>query len=215
MIPAGTRDLPLTNAQRRQVFVDTAREAFFADGYAGTTMSSIAARVGGSKTTLWAYFPSKEALFAAVVDNIAEQYGVALLVEFGEDEPFPAALRRLGAAVMKTIFSEPIIELHRLVTGEAGRFPELARMMYESGPKRGKAKLAALIEREMARGVLRKADPLVAARQFAGLLQSGCFQFALLGMEEHPAPEDIERDLENAVETFLRGWMIEGVDNVG
>lgn len=214
MIPAGTQDIPPQSAQRRQAFVDAARKAFFADGYAGTTMSSIAARVGGSKTTLWAYFPSKEALFAAVVDDIAEQYGVALLVEFGEDEPFPSALRRLGAAVMKTIFSEPIIELHRLVTGEAGRFPELARMMYESGPKRGKAKLAALIEREMARGVLRKADPLMASRQFSGMLQAGCFQFAVLGMEE-PRPEDIEADLENAVETFLRGWMIKGVADVG
>ena len=34
-------------------------------------MSGIAAALGGSKGTLWNYFPSKEALFAAVVEDTA------------------------------------------------------------------------------------------------------------------------------------------------
>ena len=63
-----------------------ARKAFLRDGYGQTSMSSIAADVGGSKTTLWNYFPSKEDLFAAVVDDQVErdlatlrQYGLKLL----------------------------------------------------------------------------------------------------------------------------------------
>lgn len=46
-------------------------------------MSSIAGQVGGSKTTLWAYFPSKEDLFAAVVDDVVEQYGHLAALFYG------------------------------------------------------------------------------------------------------------------------------------
>ena len=59
MIPASIMEAECPTALRRKAFVDAAREAFFAHGYAGTTMSSIASAVGGSKTTLWSYFPSK------------------------------------------------------------------------------------------------------------------------------------------------------------
>src|SRR3546814_10973530 len=86
MIPVSTVSADDATAARRKAFVDAAREGFFANGYAGTTMSSIASTVGGSKTTLWSYFPSKEALFEAVVDDIVDYYGAALQVELPVDE---------------------------------------------------------------------------------------------------------------------------------
>src|SRR5947208_8772182 len=59
--------------ERRDAIVAIAREAFAADGYAGTSMSSIAARLGGSKGTLYSYFKSKEELFIAVVQSKCEK----------------------------------------------------------------------------------------------------------------------------------------------
>src|SRR3546814_10058628 len=47
-------------ALRRKAYVDAGREAFLDAGFGATTMSSIAALVGGSKTTLWTYFPRSE-----------------------------------------------------------------------------------------------------------------------------------------------------------
>ena len=41
-------------------------------------MSTIAAALGGSKGTLWAYFPSKEALFAAVLDDVTAAFRTEL-----------------------------------------------------------------------------------------------------------------------------------------
>src|SRR3546814_16063667 len=52
-------------ALRRKAYVDAGREAFLDAGFGATTMSSIAALVGGSKTTLWPYFPSKKDRFEA------------------------------------------------------------------------------------------------------------------------------------------------------
>ena len=84
MIPASTASVDDAAAQRRKAFIDAAREAFFANGYAGTTMSSIASKVGGSKTTLWSYFPSKEELFEAVVDDIVALADAEALPAHGE-----------------------------------------------------------------------------------------------------------------------------------
>lgn len=191
---------------KRRAFVDVAREAFFTSGYGATSMSAIAARVGGSKTTLWTYFPSKEDLFAAVVDDLIERYGRALEVPLDPDDDVREALDRFGLALMDTLHSEPIIDLHRLAIGEASRFPELARSMYERGQRRGKARLAAFIEAAMARGKLRRGDPMMAGRMFAGMLQTGSAQLHMLGMVGAPAPEDRAAEVAAAVDTFMRAW---------
>src|SRR3990167_6055257 len=125
MIPSSTAPLDDAAALRRKAFVDAARELFFAHGYAGTTMSSIAGKVGGSKTTLWNYFPSKEDLFAAVVDGIVEQYGDALPIELPIAQPVPAVLRRFGNVLMTKLTAKPLLSLYRLVVGEGDPLPPL------------------------------------------------------------------------------------------
>ncbi len=156
MIPDSTAPLDDAAAARRKAFVDAAREAFFTNGYAGTTMSSIASKVGGSKTTLWSYFPSKEDLFEAVVDGIVEEYGDALAVDLPLDEPVPEVLRRFGNLLMTKLTATPILSLFRLVVGEAERFPHLAKTFYDRGPRRGKARAAEWVGEKMARGEIRR-----------------------------------------------------------
>jgi AcrR family transcriptional regulator len=54
---------------RREAILDAAQACFLAEGYAATSMSTIAARLGGSKGTLYSYVKNKEDLFAAVVQR--------------------------------------------------------------------------------------------------------------------------------------------------
>jgi TetR/AcrR family transcriptional repressor of mexJK operon len=204
--PAVAAKQPDSRALRRQAFVDAARDAFFADGYGQTAMSTIVAAVGGSKTTLWSYFPSKQDLFAAVVDDIAGQYSSALTVELDPAGPIEPTLRRFATAMMATILSEPIVALHRIVMGEAQRFPELGVLFYERGPQRGRARLAAYIGAAMADGRLRSGEPMVAAQQFASMCKSGCFQEMLLGIEGFRNPRTVAQDIEAAIDTFMRAW---------
>lgn len=194
------------STKRRRVFIDAATEAFFANGYGDTTMSSIAAKVGGSKTTLWSYFPSKEALFAAVVDDIVERHGDALSFELREDEDMGWVLERFGMALMTTLLSEPILNLHRIVVGESTRFPHLAELFYERGPRRGKMHLANYFARVMDKGGLRRGDPTVAAQQFAALCEAGAYQLAIMNLRSQQRGSQLSLDIELAVETFRSGW---------
>jgi hypothetical protein len=42
---------------RREAILEVAERSFLEQGYAATTMSAIAAELGGSKGTLWSYLP--------------------------------------------------------------------------------------------------------------------------------------------------------------
>jgi AcrR family transcriptional regulator len=195
-----------TPDERRAGIVAVAREAFFTHGYGATSMSRIAARVGGSKTTLWTYFPSKQELFAAVADDLVERYGKALEVSLDPADPIETSLNRFACALLTTLHTDAIVNMHRLVIGEAGRFPELGRMMYERGPARGKARLAAYFEACMDKGMLRRGDGLHAAHQLSAMLQAGSAQRRMLGLIERPDDPALEREAEEAVHTFLHGW---------
>jgi AcrR family transcriptional regulator len=206
MIPDSTAPLDDAATARRKAFVDAARAAFFTNGYAGTTMSSIASKVGGSKTTLWSYFPSKEDLFEAVVDSIVEEYGDALAVDLPLDEPVPEVLRRFGNLLMTKLTATPILSLFRLVVGEAERFPHLAKTFYDRGPRRGKARAAIWVGEKMARGELRMGNPLRAVQHFTGLCQSGLYQFAVLGLPEGRDLDRLAAEIDDAVDIFYRAW---------
>ena len=191
---------------RREAFVAAARAAFFANGYAATSMSAISATVGGSKTTLWTYFPSKQDLFAAVLDDLIERYGTALEVRLDPDGDVRTELRRYAEALMDTLHSPPIIDMHRLVIGEAGRFPELGRMMYERGEARGKAQLRAFVQAAMAAGKLRSGDVALAVALYSSMIKGGSAFLHLLGIAERQAPADRTREIEGVIDTFLQAW---------
>lgn len=191
---------------RRKVFVDAATSAFLKQGYGYTTMSSIAAMVGGSKTTLWTYFRSKEGLFAAVVDDIVEHYAEAQTIELPVEGEVRTVLRLFAQSLVKTLSSAPILGLYRLVISEAKRFPHLAELFYDRGPRRGLTSLAAYIAEVMERGALRRGDPMVAAEQLAALCQSGAFQLVLLDVAGPDAHTMLGADIEAALDTFYRAW---------
>jgi AcrR family transcriptional regulator len=192
--------------QRRRLIVETARAAFFRNGYGGTTMSSIAADLGGSKATLWSYFRNKQDLFTAVIDDMVERYGEALRMPLPAEGDPVETLRRFASSLMKTIMQPEIIALHRMVTGEAGRFPELGRLLYERGPGRGQARMADWMAQLMQRGALRAADAVTASRHFAGLCQSGAFQRLLIGAGGKPKSAQVKEEIDAAVDAFMRAY---------
>src|ERR1700761_5951052 len=58
-------------AARAERLLDVATEVFLEKGFKGASVSEIARRAGASKQTLYARYPSKAALFAALVERKA------------------------------------------------------------------------------------------------------------------------------------------------
>src|SRR5579862_1525114 len=156
---------------RRDAIIAVAREAFAADGYAGTSMSSIAARLGGSKGTLYSYFKSKEELFIAVVQKKCEKI-LGLLntaqIEGGGD--LRATLTNFGEHFVEMILTDESIATFRLATAECGRFPEIGRAIYNTGDRQNHRRMGEFLAHAKGQGQLRKdADVEVAAEQYLDL----------------------------------------------
>jgi AcrR family transcriptional regulator len=81
---------------RREAILDVAREVFMDEGYAAASMSTIAARLGGSKGTLYNYFKSKDELFTAYVRRHCAWQEDAMFSLLDDGEDHRGALMRLA-----------------------------------------------------------------------------------------------------------------------
>lgn len=191
---------------RRAAVIAAARKSFFEHGYAATSMSAIAKAVGGSKTTLWNCFPSKEALFAAVLDDLIGEYRAELSGLLDRQDDVALTLGRYARAILRKLSSERAMRLRRLIFAEVDRFPEIGRLYYERGPEQSQRTLAVYLAEAMAAGKLRPADPLAAASHLHQLTQAGGYVPRLLKLGGTPDPLEIEADADAAIDIFLRAY---------
>jgi AcrR family transcriptional regulator len=171
-------------------------------------MSAIAAKLGGSKGTLYNYFKSKEELFVAVVEKKCEQIQAALNdaeIESGGD--LRVTLTRFGERFLAVILSDDSVATYRLAMAESGRFPEIGRAIYESGIQVNHRRLAGLMEHARAEGQLRAdSDTNVAAEQFIELCTAEIHRRRLFSVTLRPTEREIRQNIANAVSTFLRAY---------
>ncbi|NIJ67075.1 AcrR family transcriptional regulator [Sphingomonas leidyi] len=199
--PSGKREA--RKEERREAILAIAKRVFLDQGYSGASMSAISAELGGSKGTLWSYFPSKEELFAAVLDDATKEYRGQLADVLKPGEDVRAAVLQFCRGFIAKISSPDGLRLHRLIASEVSRFPEIGDIFYRRAPMPTQQLLAGFLERAMDAGTLRRADPLFAARVLASLCL-GVQQRMIWGQELSAA----ERGHEAAqmAEVFLRAF---------
>lgn len=192
--------------ERRAAILDIAREEFLDQGYSATSMSRIAALVGGSKATLYSYFPSKKDLFVAVIDRETNQLFDSIFnVKLSGGEPRAAFIELVRRSV-SALLSDTIIKGYRLIIAEAGRFPEIARTSYELGVRRGLERMALYFGQAMLEGTLRPCDPMQAAETFLDLTAGNLHTQRLWAAIETVTPEALEAEARRITAVFLAAY---------
>ena len=189
--------------QRREAILAIAREVFFEQGYTAASMSTIAARMGGSKGTLYNYFKSKEELFETQVREMCGQAADRILEVAAEGEPVDT-LTRLGEQFLQHLYSQQTVQMFRILVAEAQRSPELARVFYEVGPARGQKGLERYLEAAKARGCLDVPDCALAAEQFMSLCKGRAHLQFLLNLIPPLTAEEIRLQIVQAVTAFMK-----------
>lgn len=197
-------------ADKRAAILEAAATVFLGGGYLGASMDDIAELAGVSKQTVYVYFSNKEALFVAMASALSNdgndrvQHDVA---EFRDGDDLAKYLTDYAVRQLEVVLTPRILQLRRLVIGEAGRFPELGAALYAGGPGRAIASLAAMFERLAARGVLAIDDASLAATQFNWLIMSAPLNRAmLLGDGAIPSPKELQDHAGDGVRMFLAAY---------
>ena len=191
---------------RRDAIIEVAREVFFEEGYAAASMSSIAARLGGSKGTLYNYFRSKEELFEAQVREGCGRIADNVFDLAGDARPIADMLTQLGEDYLSIIYSDWAVQTYRVIVAEALRSPQLARIFYESGPALGLQRLESYLEDARARGLVKMDDCNLAAGEFLSLCRGHQHFVYVLNLEDCPSPDQIKIHAQQAVSLFLKGY---------
>jgi AcrR family transcriptional regulator len=196
-----------TDAKRDEI-LQMASQVFLELGFGRASMAQIAARIGGSKATLYGYFASKEALFLAIIHRLGEEYvspALERLEESADEEP-RVALQRFGEQFLGFVNTPEAIATYRVVVGEAAH-SDIGRAFYESGPQRTIEAIARYLSGAMSRKQLRRTDASLAAQHLMALLTHGeCWHHYFMRESASPTRTQIKRIVERALEVFFDGY---------
>ncbi|PZQ44104.1 MAG: TetR family transcriptional regulator [Micavibrio aeruginosavorus] len=192
---------------KRDEILETASKLFIENGFQSVSMDQLAAAVPVSKPTLYTHFQDKRDIFAAV---LAERCELALeslradLVSHGSPK---GQIRAFGQHFLDLLLSKQALQLHKVIVAESDAFPEMARMFYETGPRRMNQLLAGYLQKANEDKLLDVPDVEMAASLFMGMIKSGLHMRCLLGVHAgEPTKAEKERVLDAAVSVFMKAY---------
>lgn len=193
----------ITRGRKFDQVLDGARVVFMKDGFEGASVDDIAKAAGVSKATLYSYFPDKRMLFAEVARvECIRQADNALEVVTIDSTP-NEVLYEAGRRMIEFYISEFGLSIYRICSAEAGRFPELGKRFYESGPQLVRERLVEYFHIAVDCGQLDITDFDLAADQFTELCKASFFPSLLCGLKTTFTREETDRVLNGAVDMFM------------
>ncbi|MBR0706995.1 TetR/AcrR family transcriptional regulator [Bradyrhizobium liaoningense] len=198
--------------------LDAAQRVFLERGLAGASIEEIAGIARTAKTSIYARFPSKEALFTtAVIRNVA-----ANIARFEDHVPTGATIEErladVGIALLHWALIDDNVDLMRLAIAEARRFPDLAGSVHRMARERGTEGVARLLKEATQSDALGKApaftpECLTATAQFfLDLVFLPLMTRALFGEKLKSLPAEIESHVVRSVVLFLAACRRGGVN---
>jgi AcrR family transcriptional regulator len=189
--------------EKRSEIVRIASEVFEEVGFERATMATISERVGGSKATLYGYFPSKDDLLKAVISHEVVTSADRMIREFPADpDDLRSSLIKLCTAYLEKRTSALPITNIRMVANQPAD-STMGTEFYLHAIKPAFDRLAKCFEQLMDEGRLRRADPKLVTMHWKGLCDWDFFERRLLGVIKGPDPKEIREATEAAADAFL------------
>ncbi|MBD9615061.1 TetR/AcrR family transcriptional regulator [Pseudomonas sp. PDM02] len=193
--------------RKREAIIQAAIAEFRANGFDITSMDKIAATAGVSKRTVYNHFPSKEELFAEILNQLWARVTAEQETAYRPDLPLRDQMRRMLMAKLQMLGDDNFLDLARVAIAATIHSPERAQNMVERMGKREEG-LTVWIRAAQADGRLKPVDPEFAAQQVQGMLKSFAFwpqiSMGLPGL----SPEMQTTVVDSALDMFLACYQL-------
>lgn len=153
---------------KKEAILAAARRLFLENGFASTSVDAVTEAAGVSKPTVYAHYPTKEALLEAVVRTESEGAEVPNLLRATGDPRLD--LERAAHALLALALAPDALAWDRMMAGESRRQPALGRLFWDCGPRRILDVLAGFFRELSATGTVHVPDPDHAADFFFGMV---------------------------------------------
>jgi AcrR family transcriptional regulator len=189
--------------EKRDEIVRIATELFEKHGFERCSMAALSERLGGSKATLYGYFPSKEDLLRAVLDCEVAKDADGVIRDFPAKDDLRESLILLGTAYLNKRMSPlPLANMRMVANQPAGS--TMGKDFYLNIIRPNFQRLADKFEALMDEGKLKRADPHVVTMHWKGLCDWDFFEQRLLGAIDGPDPKQVKKAVTLAADAFLK-----------
>lgn len=192
-----------TSGQERHAsLISAAASLFAANGFKGTTTKEIAKAAGVSEALLFKHFPTKRALYAAILAEKAQYSELREAVEEAAKKRDDARLLSLLASYRIRKGTDPT--MFRLLLFSALEGHEISEMFFQQQYRRFYDLLADYIRQRIKDGAFRQVDPLLAAQAFFGIIVHHRLLHDVFGLPMH---RTYQGTVTEYVSVFLNGLL--------
>jgi TetR/AcrR family transcriptional regulator of autoinduction and epiphytic fitness len=188
--------------RKRQAIIQAAIIEFRNNGFEITSMDKIAATAGVSKRTVYNHFPSKEELFAEILNQLWIRVTAEQETAYRPDLPLRDQLRVLLMAKLQMLGDDNFLDLARVAIAATIHSPERAQDMVARMGEREEG-LTVWIRAAQADGRLKAVAPEFAAQQIHGLLKSFAFWPQISMGQPSLSAEEQNTVADSALDMFL------------
>jgi AcrR family transcriptional regulator len=203
-------DSARVRAKREQILAG-AQRVFLHEGFAAASTDTLAREAGVSKRTLYAYYPSKEELFADVLRTLTIEHPQLRILDFirgiepHSSDELRIALIKLAGKALSVLMNPEYLALMRTIIADSHRFPQLAELVRSTVPEIALREVGAMLQRAQTNGIAIQSDPDILARLFIGPLLSYVLLDGLLRPESQlPSLEKIEEIVDLVMKALLK-----------
>lgn len=189
-----------SSQERQASLIRAATRLFAKKGFNGTTTKEIAKAAGISEALVFKHFPTKRALYAAI---LAEKVTVSELLGAIEESARKQDDRRVFTLIASYRIRPGVDPtLLRLLLFSALEGHELSDIFFGKHHKIFYDHLAAYIQTRVEDGAFRQVDPLLAARAFIGMVVHHRLLHEIFGV---PMDRSYDDTVSTYVDIFLQG----------
>jgi TetR/AcrR family transcriptional regulator of autoinduction and epiphytic fitness len=194
--------------RKREAIIQAAIAEFRANGFEITSMDKIAATAGVSKRTVYNHFPSKEELFAEILNQLWARVTAEQEMPYRPDLPLREQLRPLLQAKLQMLGDDNFLDLARVAIATTIHSPERAQNMVARMGEHEEG-LTVWIRAAQADGRLKAVAPDFAAQQVQGLLKSFAF-WPQISMGQPVLSAEMQGTVtESALDMFLACYQVQ------